>query len=84
MGTGKELLVADLRRRYKGYPHLLKALLDAHERAWRVIDGGHGVIVLCPLADRSGCRRSIPGSPRNDATAAKQLDRFVDACSHQA
>ena len=82
MGSGRNLEINELRRKYKGYPLTLDALLEAQRIGWCVRDMGHGAKVFCPQETRDGCSVSVAGTPRNDDNQAKRLRRFVAGCCH--
>lgn len=78
------LLTSDeVRSKYKGkYAGLGDYLRQLMGEGWRVTSQGDGVMVFCPHHDRSGCRKSVAGTPRNTGFAVNQLRQFVARCPH--
>ncbi len=60
------------------------AVQYAIARSWRVAPAtGHAwARVLCPHAERDGCRLSVWSTPRVAENHARQIRRYVDECPH--
>ncbi len=73
----------EVRTKYKGkYAELGEYLRELMDNGWRITQQGDGVMVYCPHQDRSGCHKSVAGTPRNTGFAVNQLRQFVARCTH--
>jgi hypothetical protein len=61
------------------------AIAYALSLGWRFVKGsGHRFgTLLCPQADRSGCRVGVASTPQNPGQHARRIRHDVDRCVHQ-
>ena len=72
-----------VRKKYQGkHAQLGEYLRELIEGGWRITSQGDGVMVYCPHQDRSGCHKSVAGTPRSTGHAVTQLKQFVSRCPH--
>lgn len=66
--------------------HIEKAIQQAEEKGWRVLETGKSSHawgrLLCPETSRFGCQISIWSTPRNPENHAKQIISAVEKCEH--
>lgn len=57
------------------------AIQYAERFGWRIeVNRAHWGIMYCPQDDRTGCKYSVSGTPRNADDEAKRIYKAVDTC----
>lgn len=73
-----EMTRGEIRSTWKGYPDLVKAVLDAREQGWRIVKERKHYRAFCPCEDSADF--SIPGTPRSDSAAARRVRASASRC----
>jgi hypothetical protein len=63
-----------------------EAVVYALQRGWRLRRSRRGhawELLLCPLAERTGCQLSVLSTPKSARNHAAQIRRQVDRCPHR-
>ena len=71
----------DIRATWKGYPDLVKAVLQVARQGWKIVKESKHYRAFCPCDQ--GADFTIPGTPRSDSNASKRVRVNASKCPAQ-
>lgn len=72
----------DIKKIWKGYPDLCKAVLELHDSGWRIVKQSKHYRAYCPC-DGSPADFSVSGTPRSDGYEAAKCRRNASKCPNR-
>lgn len=75
----RALSKTEIKKIWKGYPDVRKAVLELHERGWRIVKESKHYRAYCPC-EGSPADFSVSGTPRVDGYEADKCRRNSNKC----